>query len=128
MNLTIKNAQGVALLLAEGSIREQDLKRLSDEIKKLPAAHEKYILLDCMDLKKVIHSSIGFSGLVNQLLDYRAQHAKIILFGYDKQTYRLLQLLKMDNLFHFSQSLDEAYLILNQTHKEFSPSDLPPRT
>jgi anti-anti-sigma regulatory factor len=123
MNLTINNKQGMTLLLAEGSIVEEDLKHISDEIGKLPATQEKYIMLDCIDLKKVIYSSMGFSGLINQLLEYRSRNTKIILFGYDALTYRLLKMLKMENMFHYSQTLDEAYLILNQTCKVASPSD-----
>jgi hypothetical protein len=123
MNLTINNKNGMAILLAEGSIAEKDLKNISKEINKLPATQEKYIMLDCVDLKKVIYSSIGFSGLISQLLEYRSKNAKIILFGYDAHTYSLLRMLKMENMFHYSQSLDEAYLILNQTYKEESSSD-----
>ena len=81
MNLTINNKQGMAVLLAEGSIAEEDLQRISDELGKLPATQEKYIMLDCADLKKVIYNSSGFSGLINQLLEYRAKNTKIILFG-----------------------------------------------
>jgi hypothetical protein len=123
MNLTINNKNGMTILLAEGSIAEKDLKRITKEIQKLPATQEKYIMLDCVDLKKVIYSGIGFSGLISQLLEYRSKNAKIILFGYDALTYRLLQMLKMENMFHYSQTLDEAYLILNQTYKEVSSSD-----
>lgn len=124
MNLTINKYDTLTVLLAEGTIEDKDLERLANELQNLPADAEKFILLDCTDLKKLIYNSIGFSGLVSCLLRFRSHHAKIILYGYDNMTHRLIQLLQLDQVFLFTQTLDEAYLQLNQTVRQAAGTDV----
>ena len=114
MNLTIDKYNGLNLLIAEGTVEEESLHKIAEELDKLPSHAVKYVLVDCTGLKKLIHNRIGFSAFINHLLLIKSKQARITLFGCDHQVQKLMRLLKLDTTFHFSQNLDEAYLNLNK--------------
>ncbi|MET3542086.1 anti-anti-sigma regulatory factor [Pontibacter aydingkolensis] len=64
-----------------------------------------------------MYSSIGLSGIVNLLLELKSANISIVLYRCDNLVTRLLKLLKLENLFYFSSTLDDAYLLLNKTYK-----------
>ncbi|PRY14332.1 STAS domain-containing protein [Pontibacter ummariensis] len=115
MNLTINNSSGLTLLVAEGTIDEASLNEISREVEKLSTTSEKHMLLDCSCSNALIYSRIGFSGFVNRLLYLKSKQANITLFGCDDQIKKLFRLLKLEQLFNFSPTLDEAYLSLHQS-------------
>ena len=114
MNLKIHNYDGLSILIAEGSVEEAGLREMAEALDRLPLAAEKFVLLDCADLTKLIHSSIGFSGFISHLLYYRSKPARVVLLGCDQQAQKLLRVLRLENAFSYAPTLDEAYLRLRK--------------
>ncbi len=83
MNLTINNYNGLNLLVTEGTVEETEFKTIADELEKLPATAEKFVLLDCAGIRKLINSSMGISGFINQLLILKSKNVRITLYGCD---------------------------------------------
>lgn len=117
MNLRIDNKHGLHLLQVEGTVKESSLHEIAIELARLPVTEEKYVLLDCGNLRKLIFSSVGFSGFVSHLLHFRSMRATITLIGCDSTAHRLLKLLKVAHMFYFAPTMDDAYLHLQQAFR-----------
>ncbi|GHA56082.1 STAS domain-containing protein [Pontibacter akesuensis] len=114
MNIKIKKLGELNLLLVEGRVEDTGLKEIADSLQELPSSEEKFILLDCADIRKLVFSSIGFSGFINHLLHLRSMRATVTLVGCDTMVQRLLKVLKVENLFLYASTMDEAYLSLQK--------------
>lgn len=123
MNLTINKYKESNLLIAEGIVEENSLRQILEEVEKIPSNEAKQVLLDCTGIKKLIHNRIGFSEFINHLLYIKSKKSSITLFGCDKQVIKLLKLLKLENAFHFSPTLDEAYLHLNRAFRSTAAAE-----
>ncbi|MFT2009805.1 STAS domain-containing protein [Pontibacter sp. 13R65] len=117
MNLIIDNYKGLILMIVEGTIEEAGLKQITNELQKMPSNEDKYLLLDCTGIRKSILKNIGVSGFVSYLLLLRKFNTQLTLIGCSQQMYTLLKLLKLENIFTFSPTMEEAHLNLTKIKK-----------